>query len=64
MAQENMGDAEFYKVEKPTPEQKAKRSLAGGKFKKNKKSENQKVDEEPSSTEETDSEVRYWQYSE
>ncbi|MFP5385385.1 MAG: hypothetical protein ACLGHN_04860 [Bacteriovoracia bacterium] len=60
---DSMADAEAYKVEKATPEQEAKRAVAGGKIKKKK---SQKVTDEgvkPESSE-TDSEVRYWQYSE
>lgn len=60
---DSMADAESYKVEKPKHEQEAQRSLAGSKIKK-KKGEvvaNEPKTEEPKSS---DSEVRYWQYSE
>jgi hypothetical protein len=60
VAQENMKDVETFKVEKP--EQEVKREVAGGKFK---KKEVQKSDaSESESSGESDSEVRYWQYSE
>lgn len=55
VVQEDMKDVESFKVEKP--EQERKREVAGGKQKPVKKSEE-------SSESETDSEVRYWQYSE
>ncbi len=58
VAQENMKDVETFKVEKP--EQEVKREVAGGKFK---KKEVEKT-ESPSEESESDSEVRYWQYSE
>jgi hypothetical protein len=61
IAHDSMADAEAYKVEKATPEQEAKRGVAGGKIKKNKSPVKEGHKEEPS---ETDSEVRYWQYSE
>jgi hypothetical protein len=55
VAQENMKDVESFKVEKP--EQDVKREVAGIKKKK-------EVEKSESPNEETDSEVRYWQYSE
>ncbi len=61
---DSIADAESYKVEKPSPEQEAQRSLAGSKIKKKKgvvSGDEPKV-EEPTSG--PDSEVRYWQYSE
>lgn len=60
---ESLADAEAYKVEKPTHEQEATRSLAGSKIKKKKPSEmkDEPTTEQPSGS---DSEVRYWQYSE
>lgn len=57
VAPEDMKDVESYKVEKPVEER--KREVAGGKFKE--KKEAQKTEE---SSEGSDSEVRYWQYSE
>lgn len=54
---EKMEDVESFKVEKPVEE--AKRDIAGGKFK---KKEAEKTLE--TSDEDSDSEVRYWQYSE
>lgn len=56
VAQENMNDVESFKVEKPVEER--KREVAGGKQKPVKKTE------EFSESEDSDSEVRYWQYSE
>lgn len=63
IAQENIGDAQNFKIEKSTRENEAKRSLAGSKIK---KKDGQKVErlEEPFQPTESDSEVRYWQYSE
>jgi hypothetical protein len=61
VARESIGEAESFKVEKAVEEQEAKRSVAGSKIKK-KKFKN--VDPEKSETSESDSEVRYWQYSE
>lgn len=60
VVQESMGDAESYKVEKPVEENEAQRSVAGARIKK--KVHNDSVEKEPTS--ESDSEVRYWQYSE
>lgn len=62
VAQESMGDAESYKVEKPVEEHEAQRSVAGARIKKQKKVHKESVEREPTS--ESDSEVRYWQYSE
>ncbi len=59
VAQENMKDVESFKVEKS--EQEVKREVAGGKFK---KKEAPKSDESTESDSDSDSEVRYWQYSE
>lgn len=56
VVQEDMKDVESYKVEKPAVE--VKREVAGGKQKKAKRAE------VPTEESETDSEVRYWQYSE
>lgn len=61
---DSMAEAHAYKVGKPSPEQEATRAVAGGKIKK----QTVKVPtEEGMKTEtnsESDSEVRYWQYSE
>ncbi len=61
VAKESMAEAEIYKVEKAAPEQEAQRSVAGSKIKKNKHGDGDGAVELPS---ESDSEVRYWQYSE
>jgi hypothetical protein len=62
VAKENMAEAETYKVEKAAPEQEAQRSVAGSKIKKNKNAKGDgAVVDLPS---DSDSEVRYWQYSE
>lgn len=62
MAKESIAEAETYKVEKAAPEQEAQRSVAGSKIKKNKGANTDgAVAELPS---DSDSEVRYWQYSE
>jgi hypothetical protein len=58
---ESMVDAESYKVEKAAPEQEAQRSVAGAKIKKKK---TVVKGDGPEKSESTDSEVRYWQYSE
>ncbi len=55
VAHEDMKDVESYKVEKPVEEM--KRGVAGGKQKRPAK-------KEETSESESDSEVRYWQYSE
>lgn len=58
---DSMEGARAYKLEKAKPEQEATRAVAGGKIKK----KNKVVTEEGLKEEEpTDSEVRYWQYSE
>ncbi|WPU64467.1 hypothetical protein ACJVC5_00705 [Peredibacter sp. HCB2-198] len=63
VAQESMGDAESYKVEKAVEEQEAQRSVAGEKIKKQKKVQHgDSPAREPMG--EPGSEVRYWQYSE
>jgi hypothetical protein len=63
LSKESLKEAEMYKLEQPLPIQEATRGVAGAKIKKKK---NQLKDEESSQKEatETDSEVRYWQYSE
>lgn len=66
IVQHSMTDAESYKVEKSKPEQEATRAVAGSKIKKKKEvvqdDRPSKVEEEETSG--SDSEVRYWQYSE
>lgn len=62
VARETIGDAETYKVEKPSHEHEAKRGVAGSKIKKQK--QEQKGDGAEREPSESDSEVRYWQYSE
>lgn len=59
---ESIAEAESFKVEKPVEEQEAQRSLAGSKIKKQKKFQDDAQNVVPTS--ESDSEVRYWQYSE
>jgi hypothetical protein len=59
IAKETIEDAASYKIDKPTPEQKASRSFAGSKAKK--EAVELKEDEIPS---ESDSELRYWKYQE
>jgi peptidoglycan hydrolase CwlO-like protein len=61
VVKESVTEAEAYKVEKPVEEQDAQRSVAGAKIKK-KKGQVERVDSEIPN--ESDSEVRYWQYSE
>lgn len=63
VAQESMSEAESFRVEKPVEEQEAQRSVAGSKIKRKAKHEG----DAPSRVKpegESDSEVRYWQYSE
>ena len=62
VAQESWGEAEKYRVEKPVKDQKADRTVAGGKTKHKIPASVSPSEEMPAS--ETDSEVRYWQYSE
>lgn len=64
VSQETLADADSYKIEKPVHEEAPKRSVAGGKMKK--KSAESVTGDAPKtdSTESSDSEVRYWQYSE
>jgi hypothetical protein len=64
VVKDSMAEAENYKVEKPSPEQDAQRSLAGSKIKKKKANDGDEPQKMMKSTEESDSEVRYWQYSE
>lgn len=64
VAQESMGEAEAYKVEKPGAEHEAQRSVAGSKIKKVKKFQEGSAAKDAPESSETDSEVRYWQYSE
>lgn len=61
VSHETMSDAESFKVEGATHEPEAKRSLAGSKIKKKKPEAHKEV---PTESTDSDSEVRYWQYSE
>ena len=63
VSRDTINEAEAYKVEKPVEEQEAGRAVAGAKIKKKKSAVK---GDEPAKEEisETDSEVRYWQYSE
>lgn len=61
VAHESMSEAESFKVETAAPEQEAQRSVAGSKIKKQKHKATEEVKD---TAESTDSEVRYWQYSE
>jgi hypothetical protein len=63
IARGSLHEAESYKVEKPVVEQDAQRSVAGEKLKKKKKFEDH-PEKEITPTGDSDSEVRYWQYSE
>ena len=63
IAKESLTEAESYRLEKASPVQEAKRSLAGSKLKKKKGISDVQKDA-PATTESPDSEVRYWQYSE
>jgi len=59
IAKESIEDSAQYKIDKPSPEQKAARSFAGSKAKK--EVLDKKDDEIPT---ESDSELRYWKYQE
>lgn len=60
IAKENLNESESYKIEEPVSEQKPERSVAGAKKKKGKEVEFHKNE----NATESDSDVRYWQYSE
>ncbi len=60
---ESLSDAESYKVEAPVEEQDAQRSVAGEKIKK-KKTSSVSSEGQGSPATDSDSDVRYWQYSE
>lgn len=64
VAQESMGEAESYKVDSPVKEQKAGRTFAGDKAKKERKLATDGAAQDEVSTGDSDSEVRYWRYSE
>jgi hypothetical protein len=64
IAREGMGAAESFKVEKPREEQDAQRSVAGEKIKRKRKLGQPKREESQTTDSDSDSEVRYWQYSE
>jgi hypothetical protein len=63
---ESVSDAVSYKIEKPAHEHEAKRSLAGGKIKKKRAAAKTDTPQEEEATEssDSDSEVRFWKYSE
>jgi hypothetical protein len=61
IAKDNLSEAESYKIEKAVEEQEAQRSVAGSKIKKKSKAEHRGHEQKSS---ESDSEVRYWEYSE
>lgn len=64
VVQESMGEAESFKVEKAVEQQQAQRAVAGDKIKK-KRSGQLGAEEVPKEfKDESDSEVRYWEYSE
>ncbi len=58
---ETISDAHDYKVDKASAEHDAQRSVAGSKIKKNNP---EAAKTEKHAMEESDSEVRYWEYSE
>lgn len=64
VTRETIQDAHAFKVEKPVDEMDAQRSVAGEKIKKQKKSAPGAVFKDTPSDSESDSEVRYWKYSE
>ncbi len=61
VVRDTISDAETYKLEKAVEEQEAQRSVAGSKIKKKSKIESHKYEKKST---ESDSEVRYWEYSE
>jgi hypothetical protein len=62
IAKESMDDAQSYKIEKSVEENEAQRSVAGERIKKKRSHE---VEVSPvESSEDQDSEVRYWKYQE
>jgi translation initiation factor 2 gamma subunit (eIF-2gamma) len=63
VAHETMIEAESYRVEKPAAENEAARGVAGSKIKRN-KAEVKSDGAESTKSSDSDSEVRYWQYSE
>lgn len=63
VAREKLSEADSFKVEKALPEQEAKRGVAGARIKKQKASTKSEEKSQDVPTE-SDSEVRYWQYSE
>lgn len=63
VAQETLGDAEAYKVEKPVQEQDAQRSLAGSKMKKKKKDFSGETLKQEA-PEESETDIKFWKYSE
>lgn len=63
IVKENFGESENYRVEKPVMEQDAQRGVAGDKIKKKKPGQEPAAEKYPKSKQ-SDSDVRYWQYSE
>ncbi len=63
IAKETIEEAETFKLEKAQKDIDAQRSVAGEKIKKAKKSEEPRLGKDDF-TDELDSEVRYWEYSE
>ncbi len=59
---ETMSDSESFKIDKPVAEQDAQRSVAGERIKKKKAGDVDSFKEETKG--DSDSEVRYWRYSE
>jgi hypothetical protein len=62
IARDTTSDADSFKIEKPVEQQDAQRSVAGAKIKK--KAKNEAAKDEIKNPKESDSELRYWQYSE
>lgn len=58
---DSISEADSYRVEKPVKEQDAQRGVAGSKIKKKPKFSEEEATTAPK---ESDSELRYWQYSE
>jgi hypothetical protein len=65
IAKETVDEAQGFKVEAPVMEQDAQRAVAGDPIKKKvKKQRHQRANQYQNFSEEFDSEVRYWEYSE
>jgi hypothetical protein len=61
---ETLEDSENYKLDKGIKEIINQRSLAGSKIKKNKLKEDEEAWKDKANSDELDSEVRFWEYSE